>query len=57
MARRLEKPELLEAKFNSMSNAAFHRISEEIREEVGLPWGDRVFPEWKKWAVDAVKGF
>jgi len=42
-------PELLEAPFNALSNNAFHQISEKVREEVGLPIGDRVFPEWKKW--------
>jgi hypothetical protein len=49
VANKLGKPEILEAKFNSVSNAVFHKISEEVREEIGIPSSDRVFPEWKKW--------
>ncbi|VVB80739.1 Type II/IV secretion system protein [uncultured archaeon] len=41
--------DLLEAPFTVKSNNAFHQISEKIREEVGLPVSERVFPEWKKW--------
>ena len=48
-AEKSKKPELLEAGFNVLSNNAFHQISEKVREEVGLPVSDRVFPEWKKW--------
>ncbi len=39
--------EILESKFNTLSNHAFHRISDEIRQEIGLPLGERVFPEWQ----------
>ena len=42
-------PELLEAEFNVLSNNAFHQISDKVRQEVGLPISDRVFPEWKNW--------
>jgi len=56
IANKLGKPEILESKFNSLCNGAFHRISDEIREEIGIPLGERVFPEWKKWLEDkAVK--
>ncbi|MDO8623576.1 MAG: type II/IV secretion system ATPase subunit [archaeon] len=48
-------PELLEVKFNSLSNTAFHRISDSVNQEVGLPIGERVFPEWQKWMRDEVK--
>jgi hypothetical protein len=40
---------LLEAQFNSLSNNAFHQISGRIKDEVGLPVSERVFPEWKNW--------
>lgn len=46
---------LLEARFNSLSNNAFHKISAKIREEVGLPMSERVFPEWQKWLNKQVK--
>jgi len=52
IANKLGKPVLMEAKFNSICNSAFHRISDEIRQEIGIPLGERVFPEWKKWLND-----
>ncbi|HLF54004.1 MAG TPA: ATPase, T2SS/T4P/T4SS family, partial [Candidatus Nanoarchaeia archaeon] len=52
LSDKLGKPELLEAKFNSLSNNAFHMISDKIRQEIGIPLGDRVFPDWKKWLHD-----
>jgi len=54
-ARKLKMPELMEAKFNSLSNDTFHKISEEITRETGLPMSDRVFPEWKKWLNEQIK--
>ncbi len=45
----LGKPEILEAEFIVKSNTAFHRISDTVREQHGLPWSQHVFPEWKKW--------
>ncbi len=54
-AEKLKLPLILEAKFNTLANNAFHRISDEIREEVGLPVGERVFPEWKKWFRKQIK--
>ena len=48
-ATRSKIPSLLEAEFTVMSNNAFHQISDEIAEEVGLPVSDRVFPLWKSW--------
>ncbi|MCH7567865.1 MAG: type II/IV secretion system ATPase subunit [Nanoarchaeota archaeon] len=55
ISRKLKIPELMEAKFGSLSNDAFHRISDEITREVGLPISERVFPEWKKWFMVKVK--
>jgi type IV secretory pathway ATPase VirB11/archaellum biosynthesis ATPase len=40
---------LLEAEFNVLANDAFHKISDEVIQESGLPWSDKVFPLWKKW--------
>ncbi|MBI2632427.1 type II/IV secretion system ATPase subunit [Candidatus Pacearchaeota archaeon] len=56
-AEQLGKPQLLEAAFNVMANNAFHRISDEAREEKGLPWSEDVFPRWKKWMYDMAKEF
>ncbi|OIO81493.1 hypothetical protein AUJ84_00955 [Candidatus Pacearchaeota archaeon CG1_02_32_132] len=51
LAKKSGKPIILEASFNVLSNEVFHRISDKIRQEVGLPVSDRVFPEWKEWAM------
>jgi len=48
-AKKTGNNNLLEAGFTVQSNDAFHRISEKIAKEIGLPLADRVFPEWKKW--------
>jgi len=47
---------ILEAEFNAWSNDAFHKISDRITGEVGLPISERVFPEWQKWLNTAIKG-
>ena len=55
-AEKSNDPELLESKFNTLSNNAFHKISAKVREEVGLPVSERVFPEWQKWLNQQIKG-
>ena len=47
--------EILEAPFNALSNHAFHEISSNILQEVGLPLSERVFPEWQKWLNKRIK--
>ncbi len=56
-AEKLKLPILLEAGFNSISNNAFHEISDEVRTEVGLPVSEKVFPEWKNWLKREIKKF
>ncbi len=46
---------ILEAEFNAISNHMFHTISEKVQKEIGLPTGDRVFPEWQKWLNEEIK--
>jgi hypothetical protein len=48
-AIRLHKPELLEAKFVTLANTAFHLISDEIRESGRLPLQEHVLPLWQQW--------
>jgi hypothetical protein len=55
LSEKIKKPELLEAGFVVLSNTAFHQISDSIRGEIGLPLGNRVFPEWQKWCISAAK--
>ncbi|MBU1135906.1 MAG: type II/IV secretion system ATPase subunit [Nanoarchaeota archaeon] len=52
---KVNMPGLLEAKFNSLSNAAFYEISEKVRQEIGLPTTERVFPEWQEWLIKEAK--
>jgi type IV secretory pathway ATPase VirB11/archaellum biosynthesis ATPase len=49
--------EILEAGFNTLANNEFHKISNDIIEEVGLPLSERVFPEWQSWLNKEVKKF
>jgi type IV secretory pathway ATPase VirB11/archaellum biosynthesis ATPase len=55
VAEKINNPRILEAEFNMLSNHAFHEISDEVRQEVGLPVGDRVFPLWQKWLNNQIK--
>jgi len=33
----------------------FHFISDNVTKEIGLPVGERVFPEWQKWLNFEIK--
>ena len=55
VAEKTGKEIILESDFNLLSNHMFHRISDEIREEIGLPLSERVFPEWQKWLNQEIK--
>ncbi len=57
VAEKTGKFDILEAKFNTLANHVFHRVSEEVIQEIGLPLGERVFPEWQKWLNEEVKKF
>lgn len=46
---------ILEAGFTTLANDSFHKISENIISEIGLPLTERVFPEWQKWLNEEVK--
>jgi len=48
-SEKVKMPELLEADFTVKSNNAFHQISDEVTEDIGLPKSDVVFPKWKRW--------
>lgn len=55
VAEKTKDFDLIEAGFNTLSNHAFHEISDEVIQEVGLPLSERVFPEWQKWLNKEVK--
>ena len=47
--------DILEAPFNSRANHEFHKISDDVIQEIGVPLGDRVFPKWQEWLNNEVK--
>lgn len=49
IATKMHKPELLEAKFVTLANTAFHRISDEVRQGGRLPLQEYVLPLWQQW--------
>lgn len=55
VAKKMQMPEIMESKFNALSNDMFHRISEKVTREVGLPVSERVFPEWRSWLMNTVR--
>jgi len=56
VAKKTGNEKLLEAKFNTLSNHMFHKISDDINQEIGLPLSERVFPAWQKWLNEEIKG-
>jgi len=55
VAEKTKDPDILEAKFNALSNHMFHKISDEVRQEVGLPLSEKVFPIWQSWLNKEIK--
>ena len=55
VAEKVGNQNILEAEFTVLANNSFHKISEKIRQEVGLPLSERVFPEWQKWLNEEIK--
>ncbi len=54
-ANKLKNFDLLEATFYIRANDEFHRISEQVREEVGTLDSQRIFFQWNEWLKTAVK--
>ncbi|MFC1710546.1 ATPase, T2SS/T4P/T4SS family [Nanoarchaeota archaeon] len=55
VAEKSKDQDLLEARFSSQANNEFHKISDEISQEIGLPMSERVFPAWQKWLNFEIK--
>ncbi|MCX6747036.1 MAG: type II/IV secretion system ATPase subunit [Candidatus Pacearchaeota archaeon] len=55
VAKKTGNSRILESEFNTLSNHFFHEISDKVREEIGLPLGDVVFPKWQKWLNERLK--
>ncbi len=57
VAKRFNKPILLEAGFNSICNGAFHRFSYEVAQQKGVPDSEIVFESWKEWLYKNAEKF
>ncbi len=55
VSEKLKKPELIEAEWVVKSNAKFHLISENVRNETGATDPKRVYIEWLKWFKAAAR--
>ena len=55
VSEKINNPQILEAKFNSLANNEFHKISDEVIEDVGLPLEKVVFPKWQEWLNSKAK--
>ncbi len=50
-------PEILEAEFTVTANDEFHRITEQIKEEVGYAEPEQVLKEFNKWLQKSIKKY
>ena len=48
-AKKLKKPELLEAEMTSKSNEIFHLIADDVRKEVGALDSKMIYDKWFEW--------
>lgn len=55
LSEKLNRPDILEAEFNSLSNNMFHQFSKEVQEEIGLPESKVVFPMWQNWLKKEIR--
>jgi flagellar protein FlaI len=55
IAEKANNPELLEAPFVVQCNDQFHRLSDQIKEEVGELDSEKIFFEWNEWLKRKVK--
>lgn len=55
VAERIGNNIMLEADFTTLAQDNFHKISEDVIKEIGLPLSERVFPEWQHWLNEEVK--
>lgn len=55
IAEKMKNPELLEAEFYVKAKDEFHRITDEVREEVGHLDSEQIYFRWDEWLKTAVK--
>ncbi|MGV8171915.1 MAG: ATPase, T2SS/T4P/T4SS family [Candidatus Woesearchaeota archaeon] len=54
-SKKLNSPEILEAKFIVEANDQFHKITDKVQSEIGFMDSKRIFFEWNEWLKRAVK--
>jgi hypothetical protein len=55
VAEKIGNNNILEADFTTLAKDSFHKISEDVITEIGLPLTERVFPIWQKWLNEEIK--
>ncbi|MFT4303422.1 MAG: ATPase, T2SS/T4P/T4SS family [Candidatus Woesearchaeota archaeon] len=55
IAEEMNDPDLLEARFTILCNDYFHKISDQVKEELGVLDPKRIFYDWNEWLKSAVK--
>ena len=55
VAEKTGDKDILESEFNTLSNHMFHKFSDDVHQEIGLPMGDKVFPLWQHWLNAEIK--
>lgn len=56
-AKKMNAPEILEAKFIVEVNDQFHKITDRVKEEVGVMDSRRIFFEWNEWLKRSSKEY
>lgn len=57
ISKKLNNPDLLEARFAVEANDQFHKISDKVKEEIGVMDSKRIFFEWNEWLKKAAKAY
>jgi archaeal flagellar protein FlaI len=55
VSNKTKNDKILEAHFSVLANDSFHKISDTIIQEIGIPSSERVFPAWQEWLNKKVK--
>jgi hypothetical protein len=55
ISKKLNDPDLLEARFAVEANDQFHKISDKVKEEIGVMDSKRIFFEWNDWLKRAAR--
>lgn len=55
ISKRLNNPDLLEARFVVEANDQFHKISDKVKDEIGVMDSKRIFFEWHDWLKRAAR--